>query len=155
MHHRKLPTCIIRYSLLPYRSSSLALSASTHNFAGRVDLLKQSRASLHRSSSLPQLLPTYYVDLDSSCLYLYGEGALESLQDTGGHTHSQTVAEIQFHYIEFEELAPLLIKVSRNYPLVRVSEDCHYHCPMVSISLEITVLVQCVCNRYSMRPSVL
>lgn len=103
------------------RSGSLALSASTHTFAGRVDLLKQSRANL-QSVSLPQLLPTYFVDLCDSCLHLYGEGALESLHDPG-HTHSQTVNEIQFHYIEFEEITPLLSKISKNYPLVRVSLD--------------------------------
>ena len=72
------------------------------------------------------------MDLDSSCLYLYGEGALESLQDTGGHTHSQTLDEIKFHYIE--ELAPLLIK--------KPSEDYHYtiaDCSLYSVCVSVHV----------------
>jgi len=101
------------------RSNSSGVLTSSQSFvAGHVDLLK-SRQSINRSHSLPQLLPTFFVDLEDTCLHLYGEGSLEELDQP--HSQGTSVQEIQFHYIEFEEIAPLLSKISRAFPLVRVS----------------------------------
>lgn len=54
-------------------------------------------------------------------LHLYGDGALETLDNAPNPTHGPSVEEVHFHYMEFEEIAPLLSKMSRGFPHVRVS----------------------------------
>ena len=103
------------------RSKSLGSSTSTQSFVGKVELIKHSRRNLLRSSSLPQLLPTYFVDHTGPILHLYGDGALETLENVPNPSHGPSIEEVHFHYMEFEEIAPLLSKMSRGFPHVRVS----------------------------------
>ena len=75
---------------------------------------------LPRSSSLPHLAPTFFVDLSAPSLHLYGAGSLEALESP---PHGpQPVTEIHFHCIEFEEIAPWLPKLAHSYPNSTVGE---------------------------------
>ena len=94
--------------------------ASTQSFVANPNSgsrRRPSSAHLLRSASLPHFLPTYFVDHDGSCLHLYGGGALEVLdtpiQHPGGK--QQTVEEVHFHFIEFEEVAYWLPKLAQGY----------------------------------------
>lgn len=85
---------------------------------------RRSSAHLLRSSSLPHLLPTYFVDHEGSCLHLYGGGALEIL-DTPIQYKQQPVEEIHFHFIEFGEITHWLSKLAQACPHINVS-DAYY-----------------------------
>ena len=89
-------------------------NSSSHRIHGSANLL--------RSSSLPHLLPTYFVDHDGSSLHLYGSGALEVLDTPIQHSGKQKpVEEVHFHFIEFEEIAYWLTKLAQAYPHATVS----------------------------------
>lgn len=66
-----------------------------------------------RSSSLPHLVPTFFVDYSAPSLHLYGGGSLEALESPP--LGPQPVTEIHFHCIEFEEITPWLSKLAHSY----------------------------------------
>ena len=82
--------------------------------------VRLSSAHLLRSSSLPQLLPTYFVDHDGSSLHLYGVGALEIL-DTPIQYKQQPVEDIYFHFIDFVDITQWLSKLTQACPRISVS----------------------------------
>lgn len=120
----RLPA-IHMYHVLLYSSHSIGCSASTRSFVAHSNSGSRrihGSANLLHSSSLPHLLPTYFVDHDGVSLHLYGNGALEVLDSPIQHTGKQKpVEEVHFHFIEFEEIAYWLTKLTQSYPHTTVS----------------------------------
>lgn len=101
-------------------SQSIVGLASTRSFVSSGSHRPRGSAHLLRSTSLPHLLPTYFVDHDGPCLHLYGNGALEML-DTPVQHKQEPVEEILFHFIDFVEITDWLPKLAHTYPHISVS----------------------------------
>jgi hypothetical protein len=119
---------VFRLPAIPYflySSHSVGYSASTRSFVAHSNSGSRrihGSANVLHSSSLPHLLPTYFVDHDGLSLHLYGSGALEVLDTPIQHTGKQKpIEEVHFHFIEFEEIACWLTKLAQSYPHTTVS----------------------------------
>ena len=93
----------------------------THTQHTQVILITIIHYNIRSSASLPHLLPTFLVDLAPPTLHFYGSGALDDL-DTPPRDE-RPLTSIHFHCIEFEDIVPWLVKVSRAFPDLSVSQS--------------------------------
>lgn len=70
---------------------------------------------------LPHATPTHYLENNDVTLRLYGPGALEAMETSTPIHSKQPIREMQFSYLEFEDIAQWLPKLVTTRPDVTVS----------------------------------
>nr|XP_060617773.1 leucine-rich repeat-containing protein 49-like [Anolis sagrei ordinatus] len=62
------------------------------------------------------VLDSHLVEIDGDALYLYGSGALESLDRNWSIQTAGSIASISFVFIDFDEIVPVLPKLKIKFP---------------------------------------
>uniref|UniRef100_H9GE28 Leucine rich repeat containing 49 n=2 Tax=Anolis carolinensis TaxID=28377 RepID=H9GE28_ANOCA len=62
------------------------------------------------------VLDSHLVEIDGEALYLYGSGALESLDRNWSIQTASSIASISFVFIDFDEIVPVLPKLKIKFP---------------------------------------
>ena len=98
--------CTIRACLLTTDSPSLCRSLDS--------LLGKAAPGL-------SVLDSHLVEIDGGILYLYGSGALESLDRNWSVQTAGSIATVSFIFIDFDEIVPVLPKLKIKFPNSLVS----------------------------------
>lgn len=111
----------------PFLSSFCGIeSASTPSLSGvaGISSVVVENSSLS-SASLPHILspspPTYFVELRENSMLLYGASALEAIEASVQLRNKHPIQELCFSYMEFEDIALWLPKLTLTCPHVTVS----------------------------------
>ena len=108
-------------------SSSSYPSLSSHPMGGAIGecIISRAQHSILDCASLPHLLPTivptHFLELQDATLHLYGQGALEAMETSAPMHSKHSIQEMHFSYLEFEDIAQWLPKLSLICPHVTVS----------------------------------
>ena len=83
-------------------------------------------------SSSSSSAPSHFVEHKETSLRLYGGGALEAVESMAPLHSKQSIEQVCFSYIEFDDIAHWLPKLIQICPSMTVSQSCdchvmHYH----------------------------
>ncbi|XP_044294961.1 leucine-rich repeat-containing protein 49 [Varanus komodoensis] len=109
-----------RFGLLPSSQENNKENESCQNNRSAAYLFPEETRSLDsllsKATQGLSVLDSHLVEIDGDTLYLYGAGALESLDRNWSIHTAGSVATIAFIFIDFDEIVPVLPKLKIKFP---------------------------------------
>ena len=79
------------------------------------------KISFFSHEEVPGSTICHLAELEGETLYLYGPGSLDALDRNWGQQATNTLTNVVFKFIDFDDIVPHLGKIQTKFPVVQVA----------------------------------